>query len=69
MTIQLSDDEEYEGGNLEFKNILTNEKQEKAQRQKGWVCVFPSYLEHRVTMVTKGTRKSLVAWVEGPRWR
>jgi len=69
MTIQLSDDDEYEDGNLEFKNISTTEKQLKAQRQKGWVCVFPSYLEHRVTMVTKGTRKSLVAWAEGPRWR
>jgi len=61
MTIQLSD--EYEGGDLEFmlhRNIV------KAPKTKGTVIFFPSYLMHRVTKVTSGTRNSLVTWFHGP---
>ena len=29
------------------------------------VVVFPSYLLHRITPVTSGTRQSLVVWVSG----
>jgi len=32
------------------------------------LLIFPSYLWHRVTPVTKGIRKSLVAWVIGPQF-
>ena len=32
------------------------------------VLIFPSYIRHRVKPITKGVRKSLVAWFEGPRW-
>jgi PKHD-type hydroxylase len=63
ISIQLSDPEEYEGGELNFqihKTIL------KAPNQKGTAIVFPSYLLHRVTKVTKGTRRSLVCWIHGP---
>jgi PKHD-type hydroxylase len=61
MTIQLSD--EYEGGDLEFmlhRNIV------KAPKTKGTIIFFPSYLMHRVTKVTSGTRNSLVTWFHGP---
>ena len=63
--IQLTDENEYEGGNFEFKYIQTPE----SCRKQGSVLVFPSYNEHRVTEVTKGVRNSLVCWMEGPRWR
>ena len=63
--IQLTDENEYEGGNFEFKYIQTPE----SCRIQGSVLVFPSYNEHRVTEVTKGVRNSLVCWMEGPRWR
>jgi len=32
----------------------------------GSVIVFPSFIEHRVAPVTKGTRYSLVTWFVGP---
>ena len=67
MTIQLSDPEDYEGGDFEFVQCDSPDKDEL--RQKGSVLVFPSYVEHRVTKVTSGTRRSLVAWFEGPKWR
>jgi PKHD-type hydroxylase len=62
LVCQLSDPSEYEGGELQINNgeILIPEK------EKGTVIIFPSYMLHRVTPVTKGTRRSLVLWVEGP---
>ena len=65
VTVQLSDPSEYEGGRFEF--METEQPQEEA-RVKGTVLMFPSYLQHRVTPVTEGVRKSLVAWFSGPRW-
>ena len=65
IVIQLSDESDYEGGNFEFKEMGTPE----GFRAQGSVLVFPSYLVHRVSEITKGTRRSLVNWIEGPRWR
>jgi PKHD-type hydroxylase len=66
VTVQLSDSDEYEGGNFEFGEVETPPTE---CRQKGTVLVFPSYLQHRVSPVTSGVRKTLVAWFEGPTWR
>jgi len=62
LTIQMSEDEDYEGGELEF---MRGPIPTKAPRGKGVVVVFPSYILHRVSPVTKGTRKSMVLWVGG----
>lgn len=64
ITVQLSAPDEYEGGEFEFSECDT-----PTSKEKGTVLVFPSYLQHRVLPVTEGTRKSLVAWFSGPRWR
>ncbi len=66
MTIQLSDPESYEGGDLEFH---INQNEVKAPRSIGTVIVFPSFIRHRVTPITKGTRRSIVGWVSGPPYR
>lgn len=65
ITVQLSDPSEYRGGEFEFEECPTPAD----ARAKGTILVFPSYLRHRVLPVTSGTRKSLVAWFHGPRWR
>lgn len=65
VTIQLSDGDSYEGGDFEFEEIITNTN----FRAKGSILIFPSYLRHRVTTVTKGRRHSLVAWYSGPNWQ
>jgi PKHD-type hydroxylase len=65
--LQLSDPDSYSGGDFEFSEI-ENPKQH-LMRKRGSVLVFPSYLTHRVSQVTSGTRYSLVSWVSGPRWR
>jgi len=66
VTVQLAGPEEYEGGDLQFKlgaGTIT------APRGKGVVVIFPSFYLHRVTPVTKGTRKSFVLWVGGEPYR
>lgn len=68
-TISLSEPKDYEGGLLEFdlRNSYTKSKKIKCKEilPKGSICVFPSYIWHRVTPVTKGTRYSLVIWSLG----
>jgi PKHD-type hydroxylase len=67
MVIQLSDSSDYEGGNLELQ--WHQVPAEADLRKCGTIIVFPSFLKHRVTPVTKGIRHSLVSWMEGPKWR
>jgi len=66
-SLQLSDDDSYEGGQLQF--IDENKRSFFAPKKKGTICVFDSRMMHRVRPVTRGVRKSLVGWVSGPRWR
>ena len=40
-----------------------------APRQRGCIILFDSRTPHRVLKVTKGTRRSIVGWVVGPRWK
>ena len=63
MVVQLSDPSEYDGGDLLLK-ISKNEN--VAPKAKGTVIVFPSYMMHKVTPVTRGCRKSLAVWLAGP---
>nr|BAR35905.1 Uncharacterized iron-regulated protein (PiuC) [uncultured Mediterranean phage uvMED] len=71
MTIQLSDSTEYEGGDFVFYDELHGQPQPDKEliRQKGAVFVFPSFIEHGVKPVTKGVRKCLIAFMEGPQWK
>lgn len=62
VTIQLSDTEDYEGGDLQFQ---TGRVPTTASKSKGLAIYFPSFHLHRVKPVTKGTRYSLVAWFVG----
>lgn len=66
IVVQLSEPEEYEGGDFQ---ILTGREPQTLPRDKGAVILFPSYLLHRVTPVTSGTRRSLVLWVGGKHYR
>ena len=72
ITIQLSNPSEYEGGNLEvFTGGDYNNPNNKriAPKEQYSATIFPSYILHRVTPVTKGIRKSLVIWVGGTPFR
>lgn len=66
VVVQLTDPTAYEGGNLEIAN---GPSPIAVRKQRGLVCVFPSYTLHQVTPVVRGSRQSLVAWVSGPTFR
>ena len=65
LTLQLTDPSGYEGGELQLNggNVVS------APKDRGAVIAFPSYIVHRVTPVTAGTRKSIVAWITGPDFK
>ena len=67
-SLQLSDPDDYEGGNLQMQYGCGNPLF-YAPRIKGSLTIFDSRVQHRVKKVTKGTRRSLVGWFSGPRWR
>lgn len=67
VSLQLNGPDDYEGGFLEF--MSEDDEIYQAPKERGTVVVFDSRAKHRVTPVTNGIRKSLVGWVNGPRWR
>lgn len=75
VTCSLSDSSEYTGGELEF-NFNDPEKTKKQNIKKcveilpkGSICVFPSFVWHRVCPVKTGTRYSLVIWNIGESFK
>jgi len=65
-SIQLTDEKEYEGGEL----ILYYKGNEiKAPKSKGTIIFFESDIIHEVKPVKKGIRHALVSWVQGPNLR
>lgn len=66
VVVQMTDPAKYEGGRLELEGMTIPDDQ---FRNPGDMIIFPSFLKHRVTPVSKGTRQSLVTWITGPRFR
>lgn len=66
IVVQLSDPKDYEGGDLQ---IWSGGEFRTVDKKKGSVIIFPSFLMHRVTPVTKGNRKSLVLWMGGSPYK
>ena len=60
MTILLSPENEFEGGDLE---LMAEGK--VAKIKQGHAIFFASFIRHRVKPVTRGNRKSLVMWFGG----
>jgi PKHD-type hydroxylase len=65
VTVQLSDPEAYDGGDLEFLAMPAS----SFTRHRGAAILFPALLAHRVTPVARGTRHALVAFWNGPPFR
>ena len=66
-TLQLSDPTDYRGGEVEF--LDNSNKRLLAPKQRGTMIVFDTRVRHRVRKIKSGTRKSIVGWVVGPRWK
>lgn len=66
ISVQLTDPAEYDGGELRFH---MGGDPIVAPKQQGTVIIFPSFIMHEVTPVTRGIRHSLVAWCHGPKFK
>lgn len=66
LSLQLSDGAAYQGCNLV---MMAGDGPYEADRERGTLLAFPSYVLHRVTPIESGIRKSLVIWVGGPAFR
>jgi PKHD-type hydroxylase len=66
ISVQLSDPDEYEGGELQLMN---GGEYLSLPKDRGSVVIFPSYVMHRVQPISKGLRRSLVGWIGGPTFR
>jgi PKHD-type hydroxylase len=66
ISIQLTNPEEYEGGEL---YLYDDDKGTVMDKTQGTLILFPSYVLHEVMPVTKGTRNSLVTWVTGKQFK
>ena len=66
LTLQLSDPAAYEGCDLQ---MYISDRIDTAPRERGTLIAFPSWVLHRVTPILSGTRKSVVVWAAGPKFR
>jgi len=64
-TVQLTDPNEYEGGEV----VIRTGSNDIIHRKKGTISFFPSYILHEVKPITKGTRHALVGWITGPMFK
>lgn len=74
MTINLNNPGEYDGGELKFDFGHHRKKEDRFHtcteiRDQGSVIIFPSFINHCVTPITRGTRYSLVMWTLGAPWK
>ncbi len=67
LSLSLALNDDFEGGEFQINNGK-EETPLAVPMQKGRVVLFPSFMIHRVTPVTKGIRKSLVVWCLGPKF-
>ena len=67
ISIQLSNESQYEGGELEIKDWRGDNI--PAPKRLGSAIVFDSKVTHRAKPVTEGERIVLVGWASGPKLR
>jgi len=65
LSLQLSDPEDYDGGELTIIDYFNQHCQ--FPKAKGSSIVFDSRCPHKASPVTKGERLALVGWANGPK--
>ena len=62
ISIQLSNPEDYKGGDLIVKDVISS-------RERGNCIIFDSGVEHEVTLIKKGIRYSVIIWLNSETLR
>jgi len=63
IVVFLSDTSDYEGGELQ---VIGNDGLIPFDNSQGHVVIFPSFMMHQVTTVTKGVRCTFSIWIQSP---
>ena len=66
-SINVNHPDEYEGGDLEFQFVENNSN--IPPKLQGGITIFPSFLPHRITPITKGIRKAIIGFIQGPPYK
>jgi PKHD-type hydroxylase len=70
LVVQLSDPSEYDGGDFMIQCPAHDREAIDLSvdkfKPKGSIIVFPSFVRHKVTPVTRGKRHSMTTWFGGP---
>ena len=69
MSVILSEPSSFEGGDLLINRTSLNMPVHTVKQEQGSVVLFPAFVQHKVTKVEKGERYSLVAWMEGNKFK
>lgn len=69
VSVLLSNPEDFDGGDLAFFHDGIPEHDDIVAKQRGTVAVFPSFNPHKVGLITRGTRYSLILFFYGPPFR
>lgn len=65
----LSNQNEYTGGQLYIERKHDGTPMHTTVQNIGSIIFFPSFVTHKVDKVYSGVRRSLVFWVEGPKFK
>ena len=71
-SILMNDPSEYTGGELEIDAGMEHDERKTERVRLGGIgdmVIFSSIAPHKVHPVTQGTRKSLVVWALGPKYK
>lgn len=68
-SVILSDSFEYTGGELYIERKHNGDPVYSVEQRVGSIVFFPSFVVHKVDKVYSGIRRSLVFWVEGPKFK
>jgi PKHD-type hydroxylase len=71
VSIQLSNSQDYEGGDFIIQKSDNCEEFSSVPefKTRGSIIVFPSTIKHGITPIISGVRHSVVCWVMGPNFR
>lgn len=66
--VQLTEPSKYDGGDFELYYLSQDSPDKEEIRSLGTAIFLPSFIDHAALPVTKGTRYSLAAWFDGPKF-
>jgi PKHD-type hydroxylase len=68
-SVILSSNFEYTGGEFYIQRKHNGDPIWEIKQDVGSIVFFPSFMDHKINKVNSGIRRSLVFWVQGPKFK